>query len=116
VQLTEAQEALRGERPHLESFGQVEGLAIRRRRRRDVRPLAPDVDVREEAARVRLLAELKHVREMPGGGARATGGGAVEVAVSEAYPTSATQWTTLARETDPTTSSWTLTAYAFCAL
>lgn len=51
-----------------------------------------------------------------GGGARATGGGAVEVAVSEAYPTSAAQWTTLAREVNPTGASWTLTAYAFCAL
>jgi hypothetical protein len=51
-----------------------------------------------------------------GGGARATGGGAVEVAVSEAYPTSAAQWTTLAREVNATGASWTLTAYAFCAL
>jgi hypothetical protein len=51
-----------------------------------------------------------------GGGARATGGGAVEVAVSEAYPTSAAQWTALAREVNATGASWTLTAYAFCAL
>jgi hypothetical protein len=55
-------------------------------------------------------------KKVIGGGARATGGGAVEVAVSEAYPTSATQWTTLAREVNPTGASWTLTAYAFCAL
>jgi hypothetical protein len=51
-----------------------------------------------------------------GGGARATGGGAVEVAVSEAYPSSTTQWTTIAREVNATGASWTLTAYAFCAL
>jgi hypothetical protein len=55
-------------------------------------------------------------KKVIGGGARATGGGAVEVAVSEAYPTSATQWTTLAREVNATGASWTLTAYAFCAL
>jgi hypothetical protein len=55
-------------------------------------------------------------KKVIGGGARATGGGAVEVAVSEAYPTSPTQWTTLAREVNATGASWTLTAYAFCAL
>ncbi|HYZ19333.1 MAG TPA: hypothetical protein VE615_07295 [Gaiellaceae bacterium] len=55
-------------------------------------------------------------KKVIGGGARATGGGAVDVAVSEAYPSSTAQWTTLARETDATTASWTLTAYAFCAL
>jgi hypothetical protein len=55
-------------------------------------------------------------KKILGGGARATGGGAVEVAVSEAFPSSATQWTTLAREVNATGASWTLTAYAFCAL
>jgi hypothetical protein len=55
-------------------------------------------------------------KKVIGGGARATGGGAVEVAVSEAYPSSTTQWTTLAREVNATGASWTLTAYAFCAL
>jgi hypothetical protein len=51
-----------------------------------------------------------------GGGARATGAGAGEVAVTEAYPSSANQWSTLARELDMIGTSWTLTAYAFCAL
>jgi hypothetical protein len=55
-------------------------------------------------------------KKILGGGARATGGGAVEVAVSEAYPASATQWATVAREVDATGASWTLTAYALCAL
>jgi hypothetical protein len=55
-------------------------------------------------------------KKIIGGGARATGGGAVEVAVSEAFPSSATQWTTIAREVNATGASWTLTAYAFCAL
>jgi hypothetical protein len=50
-----------------------------------------------------------------GGGARATGSGAGEVGVTEAYPSSATQWVALAREHDAVGSSWTLTAYAFCA-
>ncbi|HET7857026.1 MAG TPA: hypothetical protein VFL41_11275 [Gaiellaceae bacterium] len=55
-------------------------------------------------------------KKVIGGGARATGAGAVEVAVSEAYPSSTTQWTTLAREVNTTGASWTLTAYAFCVL
>jgi hypothetical protein len=50
-----------------------------------------------------------------GGGARVTGAGAGEVGVTEAYPSTATQWVTLARELDAIGSSWTLTAYAFCA-
>jgi hypothetical protein len=55
-------------------------------------------------------------KKVIGGGARATGSGAVDVAVSEAYPSSAASWTALARETDPTTAAWGLTAYAICAL
>ncbi len=35
--------------------------------------------------------------------------------MTEAYPASATQWVTLARELDAIGGSWTLTAYAFCA-
>jgi hypothetical protein len=50
------------------------------------------------------------------GGARATGTGASEVGVSEFYPSTATQWTALAREINGTGSSWRLTAYAFCAI
>lgn len=50
-----------------------------------------------------------------GGGARVTGAGATEVAVTEAYPSAPTQWITLARELNSTGGSWTLTAYAFCA-
>lgn len=54
-------------------------------------------------------------KRVVGGGARVTGAGATEVAVSEAFPNSPTQWVTLAREVNPTGSSWTLAAYAFCA-
>lgn len=54
-------------------------------------------------------------KRVVGGGARVTGAGASEVAVSEAYPSSAAQWVTLAREVNTTGSSWTLAAYAFCA-
>lgn len=49
-----------------------------------------------------------------GGGARATGASPGDLGVTEAYPASATQWITLARELDPVAGSWTLTAYAFC--
>lgn len=55
-------------------------------------------------------------KKVVGGGARVTGGGAAEVAVTEAYPGSATQWVTLAREQYATGASWTLAAYAFCAV
>jgi hypothetical protein len=54
-------------------------------------------------------------KRVTGGGARATGAGAGEVGVTEAYPASATQWVALARELDAIGSSWTLTAYTFCA-
>ena len=50
------------------------------------------------------------------GGARATGTGATEVAVSESYPSSATQWTALAREINAAAPPWTLTTYALCAV
>ena len=50
-----------------------------------------------------------------GGGARATGAGAGEIGVTEAYPASATQWVVLGRELDATNASWTLTAFTFCA-
>lgn len=50
------------------------------------------------------------------GGARATGTGAAEVAVSESYPSSATQWTALAREINAVGSTWALTTYAVCAV
>jgi hypothetical protein len=51
-----------------------------------------------------------------GGGARATGGGATEVSVTEGYPNpaNAAQWVTLAREVNATNASWTLTGYGFC--
>jgi hypothetical protein len=54
-------------------------------------------------------------KRVVGGGARATGAGAGEVGVTEAYPSNPTQWVVLARELDPIGTSWTLTAYAFCA-
>lgn len=54
-------------------------------------------------------------KRVVGGGARVTGAGAGEVGVTEAYPSLPTQWITLARELDAIGSSWTLTAYAFCA-
>ena len=48
------------------------------------------------------------------GGARVTGASPGDLGVTEAYPPNPTQWITLARELDPVTGSWTLTAYAFC--
>jgi hypothetical protein len=54
-------------------------------------------------------------KKVLGGGARVTGSGAAEVGVVEEYPVSPTQWATLAREQDPTGSTWTLTALAICA-
>jgi hypothetical protein len=55
-------------------------------------------------------------KKVVAGGARATGTGAVEVAVSESYPSSATQWSALAREINPIGSTWMLTTYALCAV
>jgi hypothetical protein len=55
-------------------------------------------------------------KKVVAGGARATGTGAVEVAVSESYPSSATQWSALAREINPIGSTWMLTTYALCAI
>ena len=55
-------------------------------------------------------------KKLVAGGARATGTGAVEVAVSESYPASATQWTGLAREINAVGSTWMLTTYALCAI
>jgi len=50
-----------------------------------------------------------------GGGSGVTGAGASEVAVTEAFPSSTTQWTTRALEVNVTGNSWKLTAYALCA-
>jgi len=55
-------------------------------------------------------------KKVIGGGSGVTGAGATEVAVTEAFPSSATQWTTRALEVNATGNSWTLTAYAFCAV
>jgi len=55
-------------------------------------------------------------KKVIGGGARVTGAGASEVSVTEGYPSSATQWTTRAIEVNATGGSWTLTAFAFCAV
>jgi hypothetical protein len=55
-------------------------------------------------------------KKVVAGGARATGAAATEVAVSESYPSSATQWTTLAREINAVGSPWMLTTYALCAI
>jgi hypothetical protein len=54
-------------------------------------------------------------KKVLGGGSRVTGAGAAEVGVVEEYPNAVNQWTTLAREQDPTGSAWTLTAHAICA-
>jgi hypothetical protein len=54
-------------------------------------------------------------KRVTAGGARATGAGAGEIGVTEAYPSTPTQWVVLARELDATGSSWTLTGFAFCA-
>jgi hypothetical protein len=54
-------------------------------------------------------------KKVVGGGSRVTGSGAAEVGVVEEYPNAVNQWTTLAREQDPTGSAWTLTAHAICA-
>ena len=54
-------------------------------------------------------------KKVIGGGSGVTGAGATEVAVTEAFPSSVTQWTTRALEVNSTGSSWQLTAYAFCA-
>jgi hypothetical protein len=62
-----------------------------------------------------VTATCPGAKRVVGGGARATGTGATEVAVSEAYPASANQWTALAREINAVGSSWLLTAYALCA-
>ena len=50
------------------------------------------------------------------GGARATGTASTEVAVTESYPSSATQWTVLAREVNVVGTPWMLTTYAVCAI
>jgi hypothetical protein len=54
-------------------------------------------------------------KKVLGGGSRVTGAGAAEVGVVEEYPNAPNQWTTLAREQDPTGTAWTLTAHAICA-
>jgi len=54
-------------------------------------------------------------KRVVGGGARVTGASPGDTGVTEAYPGNPTQWITVARELDPVTGSWTLTAYAFCA-
>jgi hypothetical protein len=46
-------------------------------------------------------------------GYRVTGGGAAEIAVTESYPSSATQWTIRAVEQNAV-ASWALTGYLFC--
>ena len=51
-----------------------------------------------------------------GGGARATGTASTEVSVTESYPSSATQWTALAREVNAVGTAWMLTTYALCAI
>lgn len=55
-------------------------------------------------------------KKVVAGGARATGAGATEVSVSESYPSSATQWTALAREVNAAAPPWMLTTYAVCAI
>jgi hypothetical protein len=55
-------------------------------------------------------------KKVIGGGSRVTGAGASEVSVTEAYPSSATQWSTRAIEVNATGTSWAMTAYAFCAV
>lgn len=62
-----------------------------------------------------VTATCPATKRVIGGGARVTGTGATEVAVSESYPATANQWTALAREINAVGSSWTLTAYALCA-
>ena len=46
-------------------------------------------------------------------GYRVTGGGAAQIAVTESYPSSATQWTIRAVEQNAV-GSWALTGYVFC--
>jgi hypothetical protein len=62
-----------------------------------------------------VTATCPGTKRVVGGGARATGGGATDVAVSESYPVSANQWTAFAREINPVGGSWALTVYALCA-
>ena len=50
-----------------------------------------------------------------GGGARVTGAGATDVAITETYPPSTNQWTAFAREINAVGGSWNLGAYAICA-
>ena len=50
------------------------------------------------------------------GGARVTGAAATDVSVTESYPSSATQWTALAREVNAIGTTWALTTYAVCAV
>ena len=46
-------------------------------------------------------------------GYRVTGGGAAQIAVTESYPSSATQWTIRGVEQNAV-GSWALTGYVFC--
>ena len=46
-------------------------------------------------------------------GYRVTGGGSAEIAVTESYPSSPTQWTIRAVEQNAV-ASWALTGYVFC--
>lgn len=50
-----------------------------------------------------------------GGGARATGTGNPDIAISESYPPTTNQWTALAREINAVGGNWTLNVYAICA-
>ncbi len=55
-------------------------------------------------------------KKVIGGGHQLAGAGVSDVSVTEAYPSSATQWTTRAFEVNAVNSSWKLTSYAVCAI
>ena len=61
-----------------------------------------------------VLVNCPAGKRVIGGGARVTGAGASEVTVSEAYPSTANQWTVRAVEANATGGSWLLTGFAFC--
>lgn len=63
-----------------------------------------------------VLVNCPAGKRVAGGGARVTGAAvnSGNVAVTEAYPSTASQWTVRAIETSAAGASWMLTANAFC--
>jgi hypothetical protein len=61
-----------------------------------------------------VLVNCSAGKRVVGGGARVTGPGASEVTVSEAFPSTPSQWTVRAVEANATGGSWLLTGFAFC--